>query len=139
MPDLSASKRVAASTRGEIKNRFYATRIRDFRGLRFKNITPTDIDAFIEYRGLGFVFIESKYGSAPLPFGQKLALERLVDECQKPALLIVGSHTNSGDIDFAALSVEQFRFQGKWFTEEQETTVGALVLRFLNFLDAKKI
>ena len=100
--------------RGVIRNRERATQIRDFSGLRFGNITPTDIDACIEYRNKGFVFIESKYGNAILPFGQRLALERLIDALAKPAILLIGRHEIEGDVDYAGISVTDYYFNNIW-------------------------
>jgi len=39
-----------------------ATQLRDYSGLLFGNITPTDIDGLIEYKNIGYVIIELKYG-----------------------------------------------------------------------------
>ena len=67
--------------RGKIINRDRRKQIIDFSGMRLKHkITPTDMDciisieptsatAMIEYRNLGYVFIETKYNDAKLPFG----------------------------------------------------------------------
>ena len=46
--------------RGKIGNRRRALQIRDFTGLRWGNITPTDIDALIDFGDKVFVFIEVK-------------------------------------------------------------------------------
>ena len=92
--------------RGKIIHRERRKQIIDFSGMRLSHkITPTDMDcivdieptsatAMIEYRNLGYVFIETKYGSAKMPHGQKLALVRLVMDLNKtkPALLLVTSH-----------------------------------------------
>lgn len=65
-------------TRGVIYNRDEKRRIIDFSGMRWGNITPTDIDAFVEFKGKCFIAIECKGICVPVPFGQKLALERLL-------------------------------------------------------------
>ena len=65
---------------GEIKNHARAVQVIDFSGLRYgKNLRPTDIDGLLEYRNKAFVFFEMKYGDAPLPEGQRIALEHLVE------------------------------------------------------------
>lgn len=124
------------NVRGLIRNRQYAGQIRDFSGMRFGNITPTDIDGFIEYKNRGFVVIESKYGNSKLVGGQRLALERLVDSLNKPALLIVGSHEEKIGEDIAIDNsiVQEYRINGKWNTPNQKTTVFEMVSSFLSWL-----
>lgn len=51
-----------------------------FGGLRFeRGIKPTDIDGFLEFDGIEFVFLEYKYKGKELPWGQRLALTRLFE------------------------------------------------------------
>lgn len=121
--------------RGVIRNRQQSNQVRDFSGLRFGKITPTDLDGLIEYKGKGYVLLEVKHEDAELPFGQGLALLRLCDDLQKtkPTLYIIASHSTDGDIDVAAASVRQFRFKGEWrYTEH---TTGELVKAFITHLD----
>lgn len=127
--------------RGKIRNRDYAAQIRDFSGLKFGKITPTDIDGLIEYQDKGFVFIEAKYGTANLPYGQELALVRLCDVIQqnRPSLLIIARHYSKGDIDFAQMVVEKFRYRGIWHKEDKEITVKNLTDRFLNYLNKPSV
>lgn len=121
--------------RGVIRNRQQANQVRDFSGLRFGNITPTDIDGLIEYHNKGYVFIETKFRDTQLPFGQRLALERLCDDLQntKPTLVIVASHESEGDIDVAETRVVEFRFKGKW--RQRDGTTRQLVAAFVGYLD----
>lgn len=67
-----------------------------FDGMRFlDSITPTDIDALIEVRNQIVVFFEAKLKDKEVPFGQKLALERLVrnaGKAGKHAIAIIGEH-----------------------------------------------
>lgn len=104
--------------RGKIRNREQAQQIRDFSGLRWGTITPTDIDGFFEINNELFVFIEIKFKGKNLPYGQKLALERLIDILQKDkkAILIIAKHNENpeDDINAAACEVVQYRFRGKW-------------------------
>ena len=124
-----------SAPRGKIRNREYATQVRDFSGLRFGNITPTDIDGLIEYHGKGYVFIETKHAEAELPFGQRLALERICDDLQKvkPTLIIVASHDTDGDIDVAETTVTEIRFKGKW--RQRDGTTRQLIESFIRHLD----
>lgn len=106
--------------RGVIRNRDFARQIKDFSGLCFGKITPTDIDAFVEFQDKLFVFIEGKHNGAKLPYGQRLALERLVDACHNPpfriSTAIVIDHFDSftDDVDFASSPVREFRWFGTW-------------------------
>lgn len=120
--------------RGKIINRGYATQIRDFSGLRFGNITPTDIDGFIDFQNNRFVIMEFKYEGSNYPFGQKLALERLVDglhDAGKKCIGIIASHHTNGDIDCSNCKVEEYRYNKRWYIKETLTTVKQLIDKFL--------
>lgn len=125
--------------RGVIRNREYATQVRDFSGLRYGNITPTDIDGFIEYKNKGFIVIESKFGNSRLTGGQRLAFERLVDALAKvkPSILIVGNHSegSSNDIAIHASKVNEYRFKEVWKIPNEEITIRTMVDKFLAWLE----
>ena len=57
-----------------IKHQEYANKVINFNSLQFGNISPTDIDAVIEYKDKWFIFIETKFNKAEMPRGQQLAL-----------------------------------------------------------------
>lgn len=118
--------------RGVIQNKKYAKQINDFSGLRYKNITPTDIDGFIDFGNKKFVFIETKFKGAKLPYGQKLALKRLCDSCNKDAVLIVAEHETDGDIDVGGCFVREYRYKNKWTVQFKSITVKEAVIKFLN-------
>jgi hypothetical protein len=91
----------------------------NFGGLRWGNITPTDIDAFIDFNDKLFVLVETKFGNSPMFYGQQLALERLCDACNSPerrAALFVTSHPKCDIIDLAETTVTKYRWAGKWHT-----------------------
>jgi hypothetical protein len=124
--------------RGVIRNREHKQQIMDFSGLCFGKITPTDIDAFMDFGDRLFVIVESKYGEPYLKTGQRLALERLVEACDKPphrrAVAFVTSHTQSGDVDLSATKVVRYRFNGQWFCPKSESKTlldGVLAFRRL--------
>ena len=122
--------------RGKIRNREYASQLRDFSGLRFGRITPTDIDGFMDFNNKAFVFIEAKHGVALPKTGQRLALERVCDACEsagKSTLVLVASHTDAGDIQFASIPVAFIRHKGKWRTPRKPTTVREAIETFLEW------
>jgi len=104
--------------RGIIRNREQAQQIRDFSGLRWGTITPTDIDGFFEINKELFVFIEIKFEGREMPYGQRLGLERVVDLLQKEkhAILIIAKHNEKigVDIDAANCEVVRYRFREQW-------------------------
>jgi len=104
--------------RGKIRNRDQAQQIRDFSGLKWGKITPTDIDAFFEINNELFIIIEIKFKGKSMPYGQKWALERLVDALQKDknAILIIAKHNErpNVDIDAAKCEVIKYRFKKEW-------------------------
>lgn len=121
--------------RGAIRNREYGTQVRDYSGLRFGNITPTDIDGLIEYKNQAYVILELKFKGCPLPYGQRLALERLCDDlqCTKPTLLIIAEHTSTGDIDVTATVAIETRWEGRWHKKKRLTT--ELISSYIKWLE----
>lgn len=120
--------------RGVIYNRSRATQVRNFSGLRWNNITPTDIDGFIDFGGKAFVLMEFKHGSAQLLFGQKLAIERMVDTWSAAgvnAIALIARHNDTGDIDCANSIVVECRWQRHWRTDNRGMTVRNAIDGFL--------
>jgi hypothetical protein len=125
--------------RGIIRKRDAARQIRDFSGMRFGTITPTDIDGLIEYHGKAYVIIETKFGDTDVPIGQFKALERMCDDLQKvkPTLFIIARHNcpPEQDIDFSKCIVEKYRWRGEWVVIKNKTqaiwTTRQVVLIFL--------
>ena len=80
-----------------IYNPYRMRQLIDFKGLSIDGyIYPTDIDGLIEYKDSEYIIFEIKHGDAPVPFGQKLALQRMVDDftkCGKQAVALVCEHT----------------------------------------------
>jgi glycerophosphoryl diester phosphodiesterase len=127
--------------RGKIHHREQATRIKDYSGLRYGKITPTDIDGFLDFNDKIFVFIELKKGDSLPPYGQRLALERLCDACEKAgksSLVLIASHDAAGDIDAANLPVVQIRLHGKWRKPIRPMTVRRAIDDFLTWANREK-
>lgn len=111
--------------RGKIYNEARAKQLRDFSGLKFNKITPTDIDGLLDFGNRLFVLIEAKYkdpkkeDAVALPHGQRLALGRVCDaiaDAKKIALVLIITHSvpPSQVIDFAKCQVVEYRFNKKW-------------------------
>ena len=130
--------------KGEINNRERAQQQRDYSGLLLGNITPTDIDGIIEYKNKGYIILELKHGDAKLPFGQRLALERLTDDLQrsgKPTICIIASHETNNtniDIDVANSHMQEVRFKSLWHLDSKGELVVYVVERFVKYLDKGK-
>jgi len=107
-----------------IRNKEYAARLKDFSGLRFGKISPTDIDGFLDFSDRLFIFVETKYQNSPVPYGQKLALERLCDATQsdtRNSYLLLTSYDSDGDIDIGETVVKQYRYQRVWHDSPEMT------------------
>jgi len=119
-----------------IKNRKYIQQIKDFSNLKFLNgISPTDIDGFLDFGGKKFVFIEAKYKTSKLKYGQRLALERLVDSCTDggiDSIVLVCSHNSDSDIDVSQAIVNQYRYRHKWYMHNKNETIKDFIGRFIN-------
>lgn len=79
-----------------IKNPHYAKQLIDFQGLGLDGgIYPTDIDALIEYHDTEYILVELKYKNTRVPYSQKVAIQRMVDDFTKvgkQAIAIVAEH-----------------------------------------------
>jgi len=104
--------------RGEIRTPEYALQVRDFTGLRYGKITPTDIDGFIDFDNKLFIFLEPKYKGKGVDRGQELALERLCDACRKAgvrSVVIVADHEASPPAPIpCAACVVRVIYDGTW-------------------------
>ena len=123
---------MAIMQRGQIVTPDRARQIRDFSGLLFGTITPTDIDALIEYHNRGYIIIEVKLSGAPVLDGQRLALARLTDilwRARLMAVCLIATHNTTNvdePIDVANAIVHEWRYQGKWRHPKKMHTVRAM-------------
>lgn len=130
--------------RGVIRCRDHSTQVIDYSGLRYGKITPTNIDGGVDFGGKAFVYLEYKYGDAPLPRGQELHLERLIANLRVPALAIVATHDEgpgepcplcgareAPDIDGANCTVVRKYRPSGWLTLAITRTVGEEIDSFL--------
>ena len=116
----------------------------NFGGISYGNITPTDIDWFIEYRDSVYVFGEFKYRKDEIPKGQKLALERIADNLwslKKHVLLVFGVHDvkNCNDtVDMITTEAEGVYYEGKWH-DPRNRNVNEVVDDYFEYLEGQGI
>tara|TARA_Y100000310_G_C20579340_1_gene762158 strand:+ start:854 stop:1306 length:453 start_codon:yes stop_codon:yes gene_type:complete len=108
------------SVRGEIKYRDRAKQLISYRRLeRMRNITPTDIDGFIDYNGNAFVYMDAKLYEKEIDFGQKRAFENVINSHGKaghPTCAIIFRHNSPSNEDIMAHScyVDDYYSNLKW-------------------------
>lgn len=104
----------------------------DFKGCSVgEGMYPTDIDGLIEYKDSKYILFEVKYGDTAVPIGQKLALQRMVDDFTKvgkQAIALVCSHTVRNPdrpIVMAWCKVREIYYGDEkvWRTPDRELTV----------------
>lgn len=107
--------------RGKIRNREKKRRLFDMSSLRWGAITPTDLDAVLDFGNRLFVIIEAKGAGVPVPRGQALALERVLMRLDQPlhpveplrssAAVLIADVPDGGkddDIDLGACAVREY-------------------------------
>ena len=82
--------------RSRIHNQGKMRQLVDFKNLEVDDhIYPTDIDGLIEYKDAEYIIFEIKFKGAEVPYGQKLALRRMVDDftaAGKRAIVLICEH-----------------------------------------------
>lgn len=129
--------------RGKIHYRDRARQIIDFSGLRYGNITPTDIDGLIEYQNKAVIFLEYKLdGYDEMPYGQRLAFERIANdlkEARKECVVFLCVHTVEDcekDIDGKNSTVKEIYWHGRWHSKREEPiTVGEQIDKYIEWLN----
>jgi len=89
-----------------------------FDGIQYGKCMPTDIDAAMEFGGKVLILYEVKYGSARVPYGQSLLLQRLADAWDGEAVLFVCRHKEHGDIHLRETLVTDVYYKGRWHKEK---------------------
>jgi len=116
----------------------------DFGGLVYGKIMPTDIDGMIEYRNKAYVIIELKYGNTDTPDGQRMCLERMVEDTTfggKRAVAIIAEHyvADTSESIFADKCIVRELYlsdENKWRPPIRTMTVRELIDLFLSQIDA---
>ena len=111
-------------SRGKIRNKALSSQIKDYSGMRYGKITPMDLDGVIEFGNKLYILLEYKGSGAPLAFGQRLCLERIVSAIHLPnriAVCLVADHNQqlSDEVDCANAIVRQYFYKCKWRTPRQ--------------------
>lgn len=125
-----------SSSRGKIHYAARAKQLHDFSGLSYGAITPTDIDGFIDFGGIAFALIEVKFADAPLPYGQRLALENAGKSftlAGKFNCVIIARHNvadTSQTIEVSDCIVSEAFYFDAWLTVKPQT-VREFIDRFL--------
>ena len=137
------------ATRGTFQNETAAKQLVSFDGLRFEgrtgrmNVTPTDVDMFIELENLNaFIFAELKY-SGDVPEGQALALEHLVNAiCGEHTFSIVFVAIHNTDAQSTIIAkdavIKKFYWRGKWYIDGRKKTLKEGVEGFIKYIKDKK-
>lgn len=126
------------SNRGVIQYRERRCQIVDYSGLKYGNITPTDIDGVIEYRDKAYAFIELKHGKAEMPGGQERAMKNLVDNLASQGKLAAAFlcehyvHNPQEDVDATKAIVRKVYYNGNW-QEDGKRTLKTRLDAFMNF------
>lgn len=125
------------ATRGKILFPERRRQLFEFDGLRIGTKTGTDIDFFMDDNNQSFVFMEFKLEGTELPYGQELALVRLVDAIKDSiyATLMICEHCEHDVmkiVDAATTIVKRFYFKGKWYDDNR--TAKEALLSFYDFV-----
>lgn len=126
--------------RGVILNRERKKQIISFENIRYGNITPTDLDGLIEYKNKAFIFMEFKLRDAKLPKGQRLALERMVDACEKSgkdSVAFVCEHEVDNpkqDIDASEAKVREMYWNGRRRKRNKEK-ISDVIQKFIEWVE----
>lgn len=114
--------------RGKIRNVARAQQLKDLSGLRWGNITPTDIDISVDFgHGRSFVIADLKVMGADLSGGQRKHYESLVDsviESGRRAIAIIADHATRPEevVDAASCPVRcVYHGKGQGWAQASET------------------
>jgi hypothetical protein len=128
-----------------INNTSRAKQLIDFTGLEKGKKYPTDLDALMELNDKAYIFCEAKYMNNELPTGQRLALERLVNDTgrHKDSLLIVAEHNIANPNENVLLAnclVRSIYCKSKWYNYKHlDATVVQLIDQYLDSLKKKGV
>lgn len=115
-----------------------ARQLLDFSKLKYgESMIPTDIDSYLDWSEEKYkFFIEMKYKDAPMPIGQRIAYEHIVNDCRKAgidAFALVCEHTTEDTNETVSAEASTIRevYDGRSWTRRDEGSTWTLK----NFLD----
>ena len=136
-------------SRGTFQNEQKAKQLVSFEGMLFngrngvKNVTPTDIDGFIQLdRENCFIFFELKY-SGDAPEGQISALEKaataIQDGGRECAVFIAVHNTpHTKTVKARDATVIKTFYSGKWYREPKGRTLQEMIERFIDYINREE-
>jgi len=129
--------------RGSIRHLDRYKQLISFEGLeRHRKITPTDIDGLIDYAGNAFFYmeckLESRYNEAGLDYGQRRAIENLIESHRMAghlAMAIIFVHNCLPEELIIArdMNVREVYFEHKWKTPKSNWLVINAINWFENY------
>ena len=121
--------RVINIERGVYRNMADGKQIVSFEGLVYGNKSPTDIDGVFEYDNKAWIVYEVKRKGVQIRYGQKLALERMINDLSatgKYCIAVIAEHEvydKSKPIPLLNCRVREYKLNNKpWRQPEFEHT-----------------
>lgn len=114
----------------------------DFKGCSVgKGMYPTDIDGLIEYKDSEYILFEVKFAGKPVPIGQRLAIQRMIDDftkAGKQAVAFICDHAVKDPdkpIIMAWCRVREIYYGGEkqWRAPDREITVREAIDSFQKY------
>ena len=121
----------------KIKHNNRCRQLIDFKSLQDGKMMPTDIDGMMEFKNKAYVFFELKYEGAYMPTGQRIALERLVNDTAKAgkkSICFFAYHNQKNyldSIDAGNSIVQSCFYEGKWQKVDGNLTLRDCTNEFL--------
>ena len=135
--------------RGEIKYPKRYKQLISYKGLeRHRKITPTDIDGLIDYAGNAFFYmeckLESKYNEEGLDYGQRRAIENLIESHKIAghlAIAIIFVHNCDPEEIIIAKDkiVKEIYFEHEWKSPKPNWSVINAIYWFENYCKKNNI
>lgn len=107
--------------RGVYQNANRGRQLLRFDGFRYGSITPTDIDGVIDYHNFVWVLFEAKLVGKDVPCGQRMALERFIQNvrrARKHGIAMIVEH-NVADCD-ADIFLKECMVREVYTTENEQ-------------------
>ena len=133
-----------SSERGVFHSEARARQLIKFEGIKYGNITPTDIDAMIEYQNMAYIFVEVKHLNKRLDRGQELALQRMVDDAAKVgkiAVAFVLEHDvtdSNNDVYLTECKIRNFYYGGHWLDKHTGKPPKEVFDSFIEYVESTK-